>query len=147
MSNTLTRCAIPTLWCGKEDEVPKLIKDNKKYTRKGNRYECLQLGIGAGQASEKLKKLPKNSLQRIKYIGDKHEQSFIKNGIKTLTDLKNEMNKANVTPANKEKQLKKILRSKSGSHDGRAFNSVIYYLYQSGVNESRLPKCIHLKST
>jgi hypothetical protein len=140
----LEDCAIPTVWCGDSDDVP---DDNSKdgvktkYVRKGTTTECLRKGFGAGQATEKSKSLPATSLQKIKYVGDKHEAAFKKAGIKTTTELVTKMK--GKTDKEIEKALKKILKKSNGVVDGRAYNCVLVYLHGRGVK--KLPACTKLK--
>src|SRR5690349_9856292 len=83
------RCYIPTVYCGKQKSYDKYDSDNGvKYTKKGSSYECMQKGFGAGMYSERKKKIGASSLQTIKYVNEKHEKSFKKDGINTITSLK-----------------------------------------------------------
>lgn len=129
------RCTIPTVYCGNKKKTP------KKYVRKGTRVECIRKGFGAGKYSERALSLPKYSLQRIKYVGEKYEKRFKNNQIHNTKDLLKELGP--MTSKNKELILKKILRRKDKKLDGKAYNMVILYLYHNG--QSNLPKCKKLK--
>lgn len=133
-------CAIPRVWCGEAKTYPKGIKDDGYYYKVGSRYECLKAGIGVGLATEKSKAAPATSLQRIKYVGEKHAESFKKAGIKTLKDLTREMGKKTSTQI--ATTLKKILKKKNGPLDTRAYNSTVLYLYRHGV--AGVPACIKM---
>lgn len=132
-----TDCYIPKVWCGKEDKYPQGYHNDSYYIRTGERHECLRQGIGAGIATAK--KHPPSSLQNIKYIGDKYEDSFKNAGIKNITDLKKEAKKRSSTQI--KSLLEGILSKKNGKKkvvDQRAYNSVILYLYRANVS---VPKC------
>lgn len=131
-------CYIPTVWCGDENVYKKFDTVKKvKYTRTGTRRECLKKGFGAGVISTRKKTLPTNSLQEIKYIGEKHEASFKRYRItntQTLLSAFKKNKKAEIS-----KTLKDILKKKDGNLDIRAYNSVLLYLYNHGFGD--LPKC------
>ena len=132
-----TDCYIPKVWCGKEDNYPQGYHNDSYYIRAGERHECLKQGIGAGIATAK--KHPPTSLQSIKYIGEKYNESFKDAGIKNTSDLKKETKKR--TPAQIKSLLESILSKKNGRKkiiDQRAYNSVILYLYRGGIST---PKC------
>ncbi len=137
----MSDCNIPTVWCGLENKFPTKPKDGSYYYKTGNRYECMQKGFGAGMHTERNDNLPANSLQQIKYVGEKHEKDFKKAGIATLDALKKEMGKKST--ADIEKTLKKILTKKDGKLDARAYNCVIVYLYKHGVQS--VPACQKIK--
>lgn len=130
-----TTCYIPRVWCGKKDTYPSGYQDDSYYYKAGTRTECLKQGIGVGMASVKKKHLPRNSLQQIKYIGEKHEESFVKAGIKNINDLLREA--GSKTSPQIKALLEKILGKAAGKGkkvlDNRAYNSVILYLYRHGV--------------
>lgn len=137
------KCVIPTIYCGKDKIVPETIHNNTKYIRHGTSYECMTKGFGAGLIAEKLKNLPANSLQRIKYIGDIHEANFKKSGIHTTTQLISRVKKLKTNAV--EKLLKNILKRKNGTLDTRAYNSSLLFVYQNGVSIN-LPQCVNIKS-
>lgn len=133
-------CAIPVVWCGLSDDVPKYkVGDKKVYKRTGTRVECMRAGFGAGTYTERNKKLPKNSLKHIRYIGDQHELSFKRDGIHTSVKLRQI---ARTLSKNKlSGMLRSLLRTKTDKLDKRAYNSVILYLHSTGVSTEKLPRC------
>jgi len=132
------RCSIPTVYCGDKDQIPTTGPSrDTHYSRRGTARECLSKGFGAGMITEKLKNLTLNSLQRIKYIGDKYEQKFVDVGITNTDRLVTEMRRLNAENINRV--LCEILRRKNGVVDKRAFNSVLLFLDDNGVNN--LPEC------
>lgn len=135
MSFDIDKCKIKKVWCGK-GKIP----NNNEYIHRGSRYECLQQGIGAGIHQEKKKHLPPTSLKLIPYIGDDMESKLKKAGIKNTTDLVHIAKKLN--KKSKEKLLKSILQNKNQTLNGRAYNSIILYLYTNGV--LNLPDCLQL---
>lgn len=138
----VARCAIPTVWCGK-GEVPKGIKDGNRYTRKGSVEECMKKGFGAGMISERTKNLPATSLQKIKYIGETHESNFRASRITTTNALRNYARSHNEEQV--RSLLTRVLKKKGGGGvDGRAFNSVILWLYNSGIKD--VPECKILRA-
>jgi hypothetical protein len=130
-------CYVPIPFCGEGDVLPKGKKNDTYYHRLGTRYECLKQGIGVGIHTEKRKDLPKNSLQQIKYIGEKLEGNFVKAGIRDITSLLREAGKKTSTQI--ESMLRPILKRKNGVIDERAYNSVVLYLYRHGI--ANVPKC------
>lgn len=135
-------CSIPTVYCGTKKKIPTKEGNDLRYTRKGTPYECMTKGYGAGMHSEKAKHLPKSSLQRIKYIGDVHEENFRKKKIATVTNL---VTRARVLTKDELRIfLEEILLKKDGTIDMRAYNSVLLYLYSKGVYEN-LPACTKIK--
>lgn len=137
----LSDCDIPVVWCGKSDKPPKKAKEGKYYYKTGSRTECLKVGFGAGTHTERNNNLPVDSLQQIKYVGEKHEKDFKAAGIATRSALHKEMKKR--TTAEMEKILKRILVRSDGVLDARAYNSVIVYLYNHGVGA--VPACKKIK--
>lgn len=136
-------CVIPTVYCGNKKSVPKKsIENNTIYVRRGTSYECMSKGFGAGIISEKLKKLPSNSLQRIKYVGDTYERNFKGKNIKNTDQL------ISCVKSLKSEQVKKLLsavfRKKDGVIDKRAYNSTLVFLYKNGIY-SNLPKCTKIR--
>lgn len=130
-----SRCKQPKAWCGKSKTIP----DGYK---KGTRYTCLKQGIGAGMSIEKNKHLPVGSLQRITYIGDHHEQNFRKARILTTKSLVSKAQR--LTTDGIKTWLNKVLVKKNGTKDQRAINSVLLFLYESGVRHT--PSCTLLKN-
>jgi hypothetical protein len=122
--------------------MPKNPKDGVKYLRKGTAEECMKKGFGAGMMNEKTKNLPSSSLQKIKYIGETHEDNFKSKRIGTTTAL---LNFAKSHSENEVKELlSKVLKKKGGAGlDGRAYNSVIMWLYGKGVKD--VPECKALR--
>jgi hypothetical protein len=132
MSFKRSECIIPEVWCG-TGPIPK--NKDKRYTE-GSPLLCLRKGFGAGTNQEKLKTLPKNSLQRIKYVGEKYEERFSVADIDTTTKLIKEMKKK--SKDNISKFLKSIFSRKGVGLDRRAYNSTILYLHDNGVD---VPRC------
>ena len=130
-------CAIPTIWCLQKQPPERKPADETYYTHKGNRYECMKKGFGAGMYTEGKKNLPVNSLQQIKYVGDVYQENFKENGIKNLSSLKKTMSKK--TPKQIQKILITVFTKNGGSIDKRAYNSTILYLYRNGIKN--VPKC------
>lgn len=128
-------CIIPEIWCGESNVAPK--KKGKRYYKTGSRYECLKKGFGSGSNAERLNNLPANSLQRIKYVGEKHEKKFIEAGIKTVKQLITYTSPK--TPTQIQSLLKNILTKTNGILDTKAYNSTILYLHRHGI--SNVPKC------
>lgn len=131
-------CQIPTVWCGKGN-IPRRTKT--RYVRTGTRFECMKKGYGAGSNEEKVKHLPVNSLQHIKYIGDKYEKNFITSGYRTTTELVQKMKKK--SQKEMESDLLKICKKVTGATDWRAYNSTIEFLYLQGVRHT--PNCRRIK--
>lgn len=119
------------IWCG-DGSKP------QDYVRNGSRQECLRKGFGAGMYTERAKYLPKNSLQRIKYVGPKMEANFILYSI-TNTDELIQTLKGWSRPQ-KENALKYILQNENGGLNRKAYNSVLLYLHSKGI--LRLPSCV-----
>jgi len=132
-----TDCYIPVVWCGQSEKPPKEKKNDTYYYKTGTRVECIRRGFGAGTHTERNSKLPAKSLQKIKYIGEKHEKKFKKAGMDDTNALIKKMKKK--TTNEKEKILKKILTKKDGTLDVRAYNSTILYLYRHGMGD--VPAC------
>ena len=132
----MDKCIVRKIYCG-EGSIPKDTND-KKYSRKGSRHECLKRGYGAALKQELMKTLPVNSLQRIKYIGPVYEKNFKKNKISSTKTLITKFN--SLSKSEKNNLLKKICSRSNGVIDYRAFNSVVMYLYDHGVK--KLPGCV-----
>jgi hypothetical protein len=140
MSLNTSKCAIPSYYCGTNTVIPKRKKtDEIYYVRHGTPYECLKKGYGAGMITEKNKNLPKDSLQQIKYVGEKYENTFKKQNIKNIKSLILHIKDHNHT--SNEKLLKSIFVKKGGIVDKRAYNSTILFLYNGGANPKILPEC------
>ena len=129
------QCIIPELWCGEANKPPK--KKGVIYYKTGSRYECMKRGFGAGMYSTKKETLPAKSLQQIKYIGEVHEESFIRYGIKDIPTLIKEMKGR--TTNGIETILKKILVKSNGVFDAKAYNSTLVFLHKNGT--ANLPAC------
>jgi len=125
------------VWCGKGDAPTRKKGDLKYYYKKGTPYECMQKGFGSGMYSERDKSLPRNSLQKIKYVGKTYEDKFKKEGINTIFELRDKM--IGLSVFEKEKLLKRVFTQKGGRLDLRAYNSALVFLYQNYITE--LPKC------
>jgi hypothetical protein len=134
-------CYLPTVWCGESNSLPKKSKGDTYYYKVGSRYECLKQGFGAGSASERKNSLPSNSLEQIKYIGETHDSSFKKEGIKNVDQLVREMSTKSASGI--EGFLKRVLSKSNGVVDMRAYNSVLLYLYRHG--NGNLPACKKIK--
>lgn len=140
MSFDIRECAIPETWCG-DKPIPKRDPNSLTYYyRDGTKHECLQKGIGVGKNMSK--NLPANSLQQIKYVGDKYESNFKANGILDLGRLF--IHVRDLSPPQKEKFFKDIFTMKNGKLDKRAYNSTLAYLYNHGTFD--LPKCRKITS-
>jgi len=134
-----TECIIPEIWCGNANKSPK--KKGSIYYKTGTRYECMKKGFGAGTHIERKSKLPANSLQNIKYVGEKHETIFKTSGIKTISQLVSQMKLKTTSEA--ESILKRILTKSNGILDVKAYNSTSLYLYRHGVSSA--PPCQKIK--
>jgi hypothetical protein len=132
----VTKCKIPTVYCGDKRKIPKSPDPHSVYTRVGTRSECLKKGIGYGLNQ---RKYGPDSIRLIKYIGKQHALVLAKQGIKTCKQLVAKVKKLK----SKETWLSKVLEKTDGSVDGRAYNSVLIYLYLNGV--TNLPPCKKLK--
>ena len=128
----MNKCIIKSIWCGDGTSY-----DPKYYNKVGTSYECLKKGIGAGMKKERLKNISKNSLQNIPYIGDTMEQRFKLYRILTTDDLKKEIK--TMSKSRIQSFLQEILKNKDNKINGKAYNSVIFYLYTIGFTD--LPKC------
>lgn len=129
------KCIIKTVYCGNG-------KINKsKHSKKGNSYECLRQGVGAGVYSERKKGLSENSLQQIKYVGPVFEANFRKKGIRTKSGLLTKMD--SLTATQKKKLLKSVFTRSNGCVDYRGYNSVLLFLNDSRVKN--LPVCETVK--
>lgn len=135
MSYDIDRCIVKRVWCGQADGIPK--GDKKKYYKVGTRYECLKSGFGAGMYTEKRKALPPKSLQQISYVGPKMEKKLKKRGIENTKQLISKLKE--MTLGEKRTLLKATLKNANGQLNSKAYNSVIFYLYENGVLE--LPNC------
>lgn len=137
-------CVIPTVWCGK-GAIPKTPPIGgggvgTKYTRAGSSYECMKKGFGAGYYTERNKHLPQNSLEKIKYVGETYVEKFNDNGIHTLPELLKYAK--SVTRGQLQQTLRSILTKKGGIVDERAYNSVLVYLFENGIENP--PACTRL---
>jgi hypothetical protein len=125
-----SKCEIKTFYCGKGD-VP------ADSTRRGDNYECLRRGFGAGTWQERKKTLPAKSLQRIKYVGPKFEKNFKDKNINNTDQLISKM--STKTKAQKKSFLEKIFTRENNTIDFRGYNNVLLFLNVSGVK--KLPSC------
>lgn len=132
-------CAIPQIWCGESETPPK--KKGDVYYKTGSRYECLKKGFGAGKHTERKENLDADSLQQIKYVGDKHEADMKKRGINNISDLLAKCRK-NTLEQNKS-LLQDILTKSNKVIDARAYNSTLLYLYSRGI--TKIPTCQKIK--
>lgn len=134
----ISECAIPSVWCGKNNKPPKRKSDDDTYyIRVGTRYECMQKGFGAGTHTERGKNLPESSLQKIRYVGETYEKKFKRSGVKNLSELQRYAKKKSRNEL--EKYLKRIFTRVDKKLDQRAYNSCIVYLYRHGVGH--VPRC------
>lgn len=129
-------CAIPSVWCG-SGNIPMNVRDNIRYTRNGERHECMKKGFGAGLATERTRNVNMLSLQKIKYIGEVYEAAFGLEGIDDQDDLIARVRRS--TPRQIEILLTRVLTRRGGGLDTRAYNSVLYWLYTH--LERNLPPC------
>jgi hypothetical protein len=134
MSFDPARCVIPRIYCGNRNALP------NGYSRFGLRAECLRQGFGAGMFQEREKTLARNSLQRIKYVGDVFERNFRREGITNVDDLLEVM--GNLREDNRKRLLKRIFTKANGTFDGRGYNSTLLWLHNRGMRG--LPKCKRL---
>jgi len=138
----LDKCTIPAVYCGTKKTIPAKTKNNVRYTRKGTPYECMSKGFGAGVVTEKLSKLPLNSLQRIKYVGETYESNFNKKNINNTDQLITRI--GTLKKEKVETLLETIFRKRDNTIDRRAYNSTLVFLYTNGVH-SNLPQCSKIK--
>ncbi len=137
MSFKPNTCKIPTVYCGKGNYKNAIAPDNTRYIRKGTALECISKGVAVGIMMEKAKRLPKNSLQHIKYVGETYEKKFKRQGIKTLSQL--------ITFGKKNSAIKlksllqQVFKKSDNIVDQRAYNSTLIILYRNG--NSKLPPC------
>lgn len=129
-------CAIPTVWCG-NGPVPKRRPKDGWYTGPGSLHRCLQKGFGAGKAASEQPRIPSGSVREIKYIGEYFEKRFCQKGIKSLNHLKKYAERKG--PERLEIFLREILVSKRNVFNTKAYNSVLIYLDDEGVD--LLPSC------
>lgn len=132
------KCVIPDIWCG-DGDFPSSIKDNKRYVRNGTRTECLKKGVGVGIYQSE--NFPSDSLRKIKYIGKKHSVAFATKKITTTRQL---ITKIKELDTDKIKELlENVLTKSDGVVDQRAYNSILLFLYTSGIDN--LPMCKKIK--
>lgn len=131
MSFRAKDCEIPTIWCGKG------AAKGSKYKGKGTPLQCLKKGFGAGKYTEIKKNLPEDSLQQIKYIGEKYEKKLKNKGIKNLKELKSFARKSSKTGI--EMTLKRAFKNSANKIDYRPYNSALLYLHKEGIKT--LPQC------
>lgn len=144
MAYTRNECMIPTAWCGDGPMPANTISQDRtsRYRHIGTRSECMKKGFGAGAAQERVKSLPPNSLQRIKYIGPQFDHNFSHNNIATihtiddLTHYAQSHNRTQVT-----RLLMRVCVKTNGVLERRAFNSVIMFLDDHHITHDRLPRC------
>jgi hypothetical protein len=114
-------------------------KKNVKYTSLGTREECVQKGFGAGVHTERAKYLHEDSLQHIKYVGEVFEKHFKARGIadtKALLKFARGSNKAGI-----QKLVISVSTKKDGKIDHRAYNHILLWLYNNGIDSSKIPSC------
>lgn len=130
-------CTFPTVYCGERAVPQGRQRNGDVYTRRGTGYECMKKGFGAGSATEKSKSLPRDSLQKIRFIGDRYSERFREiYHINTISDLRR------VPAANLDQILRRVCTNSSGAFDARSYNSVLLYLYDNAlVPSARLPRC------
>ena len=135
MSFNKSSCIIRKIYCG-DGQLPKDTAD-KKYSRKGTSYECMQRGFGVADWQHRKKGLSKTSLQQILYIGPIYEANFKKKKVYSITTLLKIM--ATKSAIEKKDLLTAGCKRKNGSIDQKAFNSVVLFLHQRGIKN--LPPC------
>ena len=135
-------CLIPTVYCGDKDIPPRYkVGDKNIYKGKGTRRECFTKGFGAGMYSTKSNE-DINSLQSISYVGEQYEKNFKKLRPQIInTEELAYYCKVNSKDKIKE-MLRKVLVKKNNIVDEKAYNSVLMYLYDSGI--TKLPDCVKL---
>jgi hypothetical protein len=131
MSFDKSLCSTKPIYCGSKSSF-----STTKYSRKGSPYECLQKGFGSGLWSEKVKHLPKSSLQHIPYLNIHIEKRFASFDIHTLSQLKSFMRK--LSKLDKQTFLFDMC-THSGKLDFKAYNSIILFLYDNSIQS--LPDC------
>ena len=124
-----SRCEIKTIYCGNGTAT-------KKHSRKGTQYECLKKGFGSGLWNERMKHLPKNSIQRIPYVNDTIESRLMQYGIKTQTQLKMFMRRLE---KDEKKEFLYDMCMDKGRMDFKAYNSILMFLFDNSIQ--RLPAC------
>jgi len=137
------QCLIPTVYCGNKDIPPKYKTGDKNiFKRKGTSRECFTKGFGAGMYSNKLKNTPGGSLKTIPYIGERYESNFKEYTprINNTDDLMKFCKTKTIDHI--YKMLRKVLLKKNNIVDEKAYNSVLMYLYDSGIK--KLPVCVKL---
>ncbi len=127
-------CKIKKIWCGKTLAIPPSKANN--YYKIGSKYECLRAGFGAGRFSNQ--NLPESSLKNIRYIGKTYDKKFKNLGINTIDDLVFHLSFL-PTISDFEVFLKNILTKKNGIVDLKAYNSMLLFLYNFGLQF--LPAC------
>lgn len=128
-------CVIRKVYCG-DGKIPKDTTD-KKYSRRGTRYECLRRGYGIADWEHRKKNLSKTSLQQIVYVGPAYESNFRKKKIYSIKSLLSKL--SNMSAAEKKSLLADVCTRQNGSFDQKAFNSIVLFLHEQGVKQ--LPSC------
>ena len=128
-------CVIRKMYCG-DGKLPRNTH-TKKYSRIGTRSECLKKGFGVATWEHRKKKLSRDSLQQIMYIGPVHEENFKKRGISSIKTLLSKLK--NMTMSEKEKLINKSCKKNNGTIDQRAVNAVLLFLNDNGIKN--LPPC------
>lgn len=108
-----------------------------RYVRDGTRYECLKKGIGTGRIIETNKNVGSDDLLSIKYVGPKTKARLVRAGFGTTRQLIKEMRK--LGGAEIDKILTSTLVKTDGNVDWRAYNSVLLFLHERGIDD--LPSC------
>ncbi len=135
-----SNCKIPVKYCGNKHSIPRHQSNERRYSKKGSRNQCLNIGYLANHYQEKRKRLPSNSLRQIIYIGEIYDNKFKRRGIRNidvLIDTAEGLSKREL-----EQLLKRIFTKSNGALDKRAFNSTIMFLYKN-TNIS-LPSCHYI---
>ena len=129
-----SRCKIQTVYCGNSKKLPSSNEEKDQvYKRKGTPYECLKKGFGGGIQS--MKKYPANSLLKIKFLKEKDEKLFKKEGISNLSQLLAKVKK--MTPKQISSLLKKCLTSNK-----KAYNMTLLYIFRKSIIS--LPSCLNI---
>ena len=134
-------CLIPTVYCGDKNAYPGYkTGDTTIYTKKGTARQCFTKGFGAGMYSTKRKYTPAQSLQLIPYVGEVYERNFTVFNIKDLKSLKQYCRKNGKVRI--KNTIRQCITKKNGVVDEKAYNSILRYLYDSGITQ--IPRCVKL---
>lgn len=132
-------CLIPSVYCGSNTTFPNIDRvGGIRYERKGTAPECLKKGFGAGMMIERAKN-SKSVFKDIKYLDPKYIKNMSDDKETPVDTLSELMGRAqSLTTIEFNLFLRRNL-VKNGSLDKRAYNSVLMYLYNHGIDV--LPRC------